>query len=71
MSSPLPGWLCKEVHRHRLKKNVWSKLLSPEKALLRVKNFLDEAMELPDPDSVAKPPLVAPSGSVSAVSSRF
>ena len=29
--SELPPWLRSEVHRHRLRKPVWTKLLSPVK----------------------------------------
>ena len=36
----LPRWLQSEIHRHRLRKQVWSKLLSPSRSLLRVKGLL-------------------------------
>ena len=32
----LPRWLQLEIHRHRLRKQVWSKLLSASRSLLRV-----------------------------------
>ena len=44
----LPEWLQGEVHRHRLRKSVWTKLLSPVKKLQRLKGVLPPAEELPE-----------------------
>ena len=53
----LPRWLQSEIHRHRLRKQVWSKLLSPSRSLLRVKGLLPPAEELPDGQTLASHPL--------------
>ena len=53
----LPRWLQSEIHRHRLRKQVWSKLLSPSRSLLRVKGLLPPAEELPDGQTFASHPL--------------
>lgn len=42
----LPGWLQSEIHRHRLRKQVCSKLLSPSRSLSRIKGLLPPAEEL-------------------------
>ncbi len=46
-AATLPVWLQSEVHRFRLRKTVWVKLLSPLKALNRLKGILPPAEELP------------------------
>ena len=48
VKAPLPLFLQDEIHRHRLRKSVWAKLLSPLKSLLRIKGLLPEADELPE-----------------------
>ena len=53
----LPEWLRSEIHRHRLRKSVWSKLLSPLKSWQRVKGILPAAEELPDNQCLASHPL--------------
>ena len=44
----LPSGFEAEVHRHRLRKPVWTKLLSPLRRLQRLKGVLPPAEELPD-----------------------
>lgn len=46
-AATLPIWLQSEIHRFRLRKSVWVKLLSPLKALNRLKGVLPPADELP------------------------
>ena len=46
--APLPVWMQKEVHRHRLRKTVWTRLLSPLRAHLRIRGELPAADELPE-----------------------
>lgn len=46
VKSPLPDFLVSEIHRHRLRRNVWTKLL--KKALLRARDDLVEELELPE-----------------------
>lgn len=53
----LPGWLQSDIHRHRLRKQVWSKLLSPSRSLLRIKGLLPPAEELPGDQTLASHPL--------------
>ena len=53
----LPEWLQDEIHRHKLKKSVWAKLLSPLKALERLRGTLPPADELPDGFVLASHPL--------------
>ena len=53
----LPEWLRNEIHRHRLRKSVWSKLLSPLKSLQRIKGILPPAEELPGDQCLASHPL--------------
>lgn len=55
--APLPEFLQKEVHRHKLKKSVWAKLLSPLRAFQRVKGTLPLDAELPDGHQLASHPL--------------
>ncbi len=45
--SKLPNWLQSEVHRHKLRKSVWAKFLSPLKASKRIRGALPPAEELP------------------------
>ena len=47
-AAQLPLRMQKEIHRHKLRKAVWSKLLSPLKARERVKGILPPAEELPE-----------------------
>ena len=47
-SAELPSVLVSEVHRHKLSKPVWSKLLSPLRSLQRLKGELLPADELPE-----------------------
>eukprot|EP00438_Fugacium_kawagutii_P000083 Skav218697 [mRNA] locus=scaffold1346:227635:232409:- [translate_table: standard] len=47
VSTPLPEWFRGEIHRHRLRKSVWCKLLSPL-TLQRMKGLLPPADELPE-----------------------
>ncbi len=53
----LPQWLRSEIHRHRLRKQVWSKLLSPSRSLLRIKGLLPPVEELPGDQTLASHPL--------------
>ena len=46
-SAELPEVLRSEVHRHKLSKPVWAKLLSPLRAVQRLKGLLAPADELP------------------------
>ena len=48
VKASLPLFLRDEIHRHRLRKSVWAKLLSPLKSVLRIKGLLPEADELPE-----------------------
>ena len=45
--APLPPSLQSEVHRHRMRKGAWVKLLSPLRKLQRMKGLLPPAEELP------------------------
>ena len=45
--SPLPSWMQSEVHRHKLRKSVWAKFLSPLKASKRIRGLLPPSEELP------------------------
>ena len=45
--APLPPSLQSEVHRHRMRKGAWVKLLSPLRKLQRIKGLLPPAEELP------------------------
>ena len=53
----LPSWIVGEVHRHKLRKNTWVKLLSPARALDRVHGELQTADELPGGDTFHAHPL--------------
>ena len=53
----LPPWLRSEVHRHRLRKSVWTKLLSPVKSLQRIRGVLPPAEELPGEGMISSHPL--------------
>ena len=53
----LPEWLQGEVHRHRLRKSVWTKLLSPVKKLQRLKGILPPAEELPEGKTLPSHPI--------------
>ena len=53
----IPTWLQGEIHRHKLQKNTWVKLLSPAKALDRTLGRLGEDEELPSGDVLAGHPL--------------
>eukprot|EP00438_Fugacium_kawagutii_P029179 Skav210075 [mRNA] locus=scaffold7699:14183:18616:+ [translate_table: standard] len=53
----LPGWLQREVHRHKLRKSVWVHLLSPLKSLQRIRGVLPTAEELPEGQTLASHPL--------------
>ena len=55
--SELPPWLRSEVHRHRLRKPVWTKLLSPVKSLQRIRGVLPPADELPGEGMISSHPL--------------
>lgn len=55
--SKLPEWLQSEIHRHRLNKPVWSRLLSPLRSLQRLRGNLPPAEELPDGVCLASHPL--------------
>lgn len=57
VSAPLPSWLQNELHRHCLRKHVWTKLLSPLKALLKERDVLDPSDELPDGTPLESHPL--------------
>ena len=48
VSAPIPDWFRSEIHRHRLRKSVWSKLLSPLRSLQRLKGILPPSQELPE-----------------------
>lgn len=56
-SAVLPSWLRGEVHRHRLRKSSWVRLLSPLKALKRVQGCLGADEELPDGSTLPGHPL--------------
>lgn len=53
----LPPWLRSEIHRHRLRKSVWTKLLSPVKSLQRIRGILPPAEELPGEGMISSHPL--------------
>lgn len=53
----LPTWLQSEIHRHKMKKGVWAKLLSPLKSLQRLKGCLPAGDELPGGLQLASHPL--------------
>lgn len=53
----LPAWLRSEIHRHRVRKSVWSRLLSPLKSLQRIKGILPAADELPGDQCLASHPM--------------
>lgn len=53
----LPPGFEREVHRHKLKKSVWAKLLSPLQALSRLKGILPADDELPEGQMLASHPL--------------
>ena len=55
--APLAGWMKREVHRHRLRKSTWVRLLSPVKARLRRKGELPAEEELPGGSQLATHPL--------------
>lgn len=55
--APLTGWMKKEVHRHRLRKSTWVRLLSPVKARLRRKGELPAEEELPGGSQLTTHPL--------------
>ena len=44
----IPEWLQSEIHRHKLKKGNWSRLLSPSRAVDRLRGVLPLEGELPD-----------------------
>lgn len=48
VSTKLPPWLQEEIHRHKLRKSVWTKLLSPLRAATRLRGALPIAEELPE-----------------------
>jgi hypothetical protein len=48
VKAQLPPFLSSEVHRHSLKKHVWTRLLSPVKVLEKIRGVLAEEDELPD-----------------------
>lgn len=55
-AASLPHRMQKEIHRHKLRKSVWSKLLSPLKASECIKGIIPPAEELPA-GSLASHPL--------------
>ena len=55
--SLMPPWLSSEIHRHKLNKGAWTKLLSPVRALLRLKGALPAADELPEGKVLSSHPL--------------
>lgn len=55
--APLNGWMKNEIHRHRLRKNTWVRLLSPLKARARLRDELAAEDELPDGTVMATHPL--------------
>jgi hypothetical protein len=57
VSARLPPWLAKEIHRHGLRKRVWTRLLSPLKSLQKERGVLDQADELPGGEPFASHPL--------------
>ena len=57
VKAELPQWLQSEVHRHRLTKSVWSRMLSPLKTIQRLKGILPPSDELPDGVVLASHPL--------------
>ena len=57
VSAKLPPWLAKEIHRHGLRKRVWTRLLSPLKSLQKERGVLDQADELPGGEPFASHPL--------------
>ena len=50
-------WLQREVHRHKLRKTVWSKLLTPLRALLKSRGELPLDQELPGGETFETHPL--------------
>ena len=57
VKAPLTGWMKNEIHRHRLRKNTWVRLLSPLKARARLREELAVEEELPDGKVLATHPL--------------
>ena len=57
ISADIPNWLASEVHRHALRKRVWTKLLSPSKSLLKERGVLEPSEELPAGEAFATHPL--------------
>ena len=55
--APLPLWLRGEIHRHKLRKSTWVKLLSPSKALDRLHGELQASDELPSGEVLCSHPL--------------
>ena len=55
--SKLPPGLSSEVHRHKLRKSVWVKLLSPLRKLERIKGQLPSSEELPEGQMLPSHPL--------------
>ena len=53
VSSPLPAEFAQELSRHQLTKVAWSRLLSPWKALQRVRGALRPEDEVPEGEPVA------------------
>ena len=53
----LPAWMRSEIHRHKLNKGTWTKLLSPVRALQRLKGILPPAEELPEGKMLSSHPL--------------
>lgn len=47
--------IARELHRHGLRKSVWSKLLAPAQAWQRSKGLLDAEQELPDDNYQSNP----------------
>ena len=56
-AAELPKWLRSELHRHRLRKSVWTRLLSPLKSIERMKGSLEPSDELPGEDEFKTHPL--------------
>ena len=57
VEAPLPVWMFGEVHRRKLKKSVWTKLLSPLKSLERTRGCLPLEEELPGDEVLRTHPL--------------
>ena len=57
IEAPLPSWMVDEVHRHKLRKSIWTKLLSPLKQLERSRGVLPLEEELPGDDVLSTHPL--------------